>query len=65
MGTTPVPSLASQDLTTNKFDVGGVPTPWGLSGLTTTRGGSEGERVPLTFTPTLTLPVKNGRKTEG
>ena len=65
MGTTLVPPLASQDLTTTKFDVGGVPPPWGLSGLTTTRGGSGGERSPLTFTPTLTLPVKNERKNEG
>ena len=62
MGTTLVPSLASQDLATTKFDVGGVPPPWGLSGLTTTRGDSVGERSPLTFTPTLTLPVKNERK---
>ena len=42
MGSTPVPPLAPQDLTTTKFDVGGVHPPWGLSGLTTTRGGSGG-----------------------
>ena len=98
MGTTPVPPLASQDLTTTKLDVDGVPPfevcvvqpppreVWGgavttnthtnntdTTGkertkdrrVTTTRGGSGGERFPLTFTPTLTLPVKNGRKTEG
>ena len=62
MGTTLVPPLASEDLTTTKFDVGGVPPPWGLRELTTTRGGSGKERSPLTFTPTLTLPVKNERK---
>jgi len=57
--------LASQDLTSTKFDVCGVPRPWGLSGLTTTRGGSGGDRSPLTFTQTLTLHVKNERKNEG
>ena len=60
---------------TNKFDVGGVPTPWGLSGLTTTRGGSRGKvgvprRSPASCVKGLklvfvTTTLAQGRRTLG